>query len=188
MPATNGNLVPISAIQIVRPSLPPKRESMMPAPPTILDSSAPAVLTAVNKIGLPWMREDTGSPGPGDSNTIGNSNGRTNGDGPVDGPGGVGDSSSNYRPGTALPVCVYCPEPQYSEEAREAKLQGRVTLRVLVGADGRTARIQIVQGVGLGLDDRAVESVRSWRFNPAHDGTRRAVATWVTIEVVFRLI
>lgn len=188
LPATNGSLVPVSSLQIVRPSLPPKHESLLPTPPTILDSSAPAVLAPVGKIGLPWMREDTDSPGPGNSNTIGNSNGNTMGDGPVDGPGGAGDSSSNYRPGTTLPVCVYCPEPQYTDEAREAKLQGKVTLRVLVGADGRSARIQIVQGLGLGLDERAAQSIRSWRFNPAHDAARRALATWVTIEVVFRLI
>lgn len=160
----------------------------MPVPPTILDSSAPGVLTAVSKIGLPWMREDTDSPGPGDSTTIGNSNGKTMGDGPADGPGGVGASLSKYGPGATFPVCVYCPEPQYTDEARQAKLQGKVTLWVLVGADGRTARIQIVQGVGLGLDERAAQSVRSWRFNPAHDAARRAVAAWVTIEVVFRLI
>lgn len=188
LPATNGNLVPVSSIQIVRPSLPPKRESVMPVPPTILDSTAPPVLAPVNKIGLPWMREDTNSPGPGDSHTIGNSNGRTMGDGPSNGPGGTGSSSLGYRPGVTLPVCMYCPEPQYTEEAREAKVQGKVTLRVLVGADGRPAQVKIIQGVGMGLDDRAVQSVQTWKFVPAYDAARRAVATWVTIEVMFRLI
>lgn len=188
IPATTGNLVPVSSLQIVRPSLPPKRESIAPVPPTILDPSAPSRLTPVDKIGLPWMREDTNSPGQGNSNTIGNNDGNTMGDGPVDGPGGRGTSLSTYRRGTTLPSCAYCPEPQYADEAREAKLQGRVTLRVLVGADGRASQIQILQGIGLGLDDRAVQSVRAWRFVPAHDAARRAVPVWVTIEVVFRLI
>ena len=188
IPTTTGNLLPVSSIQIVRPSLPPKRESLVPVPPTILDSSAPAVLTSVNKIGLPWMRDDTNSTGPGNSNTIGNSNGRTMGDGPVDGPGGAGNSSSVYQPGVTQPTCVYCPDPQYTDEAREAKLQGRVTLRVLVGADGRASQIQIVQGIGMGLDDRAVQSVRSWKFAPARDGARRAVPQWITIEIIYRLI
>lgn len=188
IPATTGSLLPASSIQIVRPSLPPKRETTVPVPPTILDSAAPAVLTSVNKIGLPWMRDDTNSPGPGDSHTIGNSNGRTMGDGPVDGPGGTGDSSSAYRPGVTLPTCVYCPDPQYTDEAREAKLQGRVTLRVLVGADGRASQIQLVQGIGMGLDDRSVQSVRSWKFTPARDGARRAVPQWINIEIIFRLI
>lgn len=188
IPATSGDLLHVSSIQIVRPSLPPKRESIVPVPPTILDSAAPAVLISVNKIGLPWMRDDTNSPGPGDSNTIGNSKGKTMGDGPLDGPGGAGDSSSPYQPGVTLPTCVYCPEPQYTDEAREAKVQGRVTLRVLVGTDGRASQIQLTQGIGMGLDDRAVQSVRSWKFTPAHDATRRAVPSWITIEVIYRLI
>jgi TonB family protein len=106
----------------------------------------------------------------------------------MDGPGGVGISSSVYRPGITSPTCVYCPDPQYTDEARQAKMQGRVTLRVLVSAEGRAAQIQILQGIGLGLDDRAVQTVRSWKFVPAHDAARRAVPAWVTIEVVFRLI
>ena len=188
IPATTGNLVPVSAIQIVRPSLPPKRESMVPVPPTILDPTAPPVLSSVNKIGLPWMHDDTNSPGPGDANTIGNSKGRTMGDSSIDGPGGAGESSSVYRPGVTLPTCVYCPAPQYTDEAREAKVQGRVTLRVLVSADGRASQIQVAQGIGAGLDERAVQSVRSWKFAPAHDGARRAVPAWIAIEVIFRLI
>ena len=188
IPATSGSLVPVSSIQILRPSLPPQHESIVPMPPTILDPAAPPVLTPVNKIGLPWMSEETNSPGPGDSNTVGNSNGKTMGDGPVDGPGGLGSSLSSYRPGTTLPICVYCPNPQYSDEARQAKVQGKVTLRVLVGADGRPSQARIIQGIGLGLDDRAAQSVRTWKFVPAHDAARRAVATWITIEVVFRLI
>ena len=188
IPTTAGSLLAVSSIQIVRPSLPPKRETTVPVPPTILDPAAPAVLTSVNKIGLPWMRDDSNSPGPGDSDTIGNSKGKTMGDGPVDGPGGAGDSSSVYQPGVTLPTCVYCPDPQYTDEAREAKLQGRVSLRVLVGVDGRASQIQIVQAIGMGLDDRAVESVRSWKFAPARDGGRRAVPSWITIEIIYRLI
>lgn len=188
IPATTGDLLHVSSIQIVRPSLPPKREAVVPVPPTILDPAAPPVLTSVNKIGLPWMRDDTNSPGPGDSNTIGNSNGRTMGDSKVDGPGGTGESSSAYQPGVTLPTCVYCPDPQYTDEAREAKLQGRVTLRVLVGTDGRASQIQLTQAIGMGLDERAVQSVRSWKFTPARDGARRSVPSWITIEIIFRLI
>jgi protein TonB len=85
------------------------------------------------------------------------------------------------------PKCAYCPDPQYSDEAREAKLQGAVTLLVLVGADGRASQIRIVRGIGLGLDDRAVQAIRSWKFVPALDASRRAVRAWVTVEAVFRL-
>jgi protein TonB len=92
-----------------------------------------------------------------------------------------------YQPGTTQASCAYCPDPQYTDEAREAKLQGTVTLQVLVGADGRAAQIRLVRGIGLGLDDRAVQSVRGWKFIPARDASRRPIPSWVTIEAIFRL-
>ncbi len=109
------------------------------------------------------------------------------GDGLRDGPGGRGESSTTYREGVTLPRCVYCPDPQYTDEAREAKLQGKVTLQVLVGADGRAAQIRIVQGIGLGLDERAAQAIRGWKFVPAQDAGRRPVPAWVTVEAIFRL-
>jgi protein TonB len=187
IPATAGNLLPVSSIRLVRPSLPPKQEVHVPVPPTIFDPAAAAILTPVDKIGLPWMKDETNSPGPGDSNTIGNGTGHTMGDGLHDGPGGRGESLSRYRVGVTLPKCAYCPDPQYTDEAREAKLQGTVTLQVLVTADGRASQIRIVKAIGLGLDERAVETIRGWKFVPAHDGARHAVPAWVTVEAIFRL-
>jgi protein TonB len=84
-------------------------------------------------------------------------------------------------------TCLCCPEPGYTEEARKAKLQGKVLLQVLVGADGTAKRVKIVQGLGMGLDERAEEAVRAWRFSPGRDGAKRAVAAWVTIETRFQL-
>jgi periplasmic protein TonB len=187
IPTTAGNLVPLSSIQLVRPSLPPKQDVNMPVAPTIFDPAAAPILTPINKIGLPWMNDDTNSPGPGDSNTIGSGPGHTMGDGLRDGPGRQGESQSRYHAGFTLPSCAYCPDPQYTDEAREAKLQGKVTLQVLVGADGRASQIRIVQGIGLGLDERAEQAIRGWKFVPAHDAARRAVPAWVTVEAVFRL-
>jgi protein TonB len=186
IPATRGNLAPLSSIQIVRPSLPPKQESQLPIPPTILDPKAPPMLSPTDHIGLPWMKEFTESPGPGKGGTIGNGVGETMGDS-TNGPGGRGEAALPYHPGTTLPSCAYCPDPQYTDEAREAKLQGKVTLQVLVGADGRASRIRIVQGIGMGLDERAEQAIRGWKFVPAHDAVRRAVPAWVTVEAVFRL-
>jgi periplasmic protein TonB len=66
-------------------------------------------------------------------------------------------------------------------------MQGKVTLRVLVGADGRATQIRIVQGIGMGLDERAEQAIRGWKFVPARDAAHRAVPAWVTVEAVFRL-
>jgi protein TonB len=186
IPATAGDPVPISSIQIVRPSLPPQQEAHFPVPPTILDPSAAPLLTPVDKIGLPWMKNDTGSPGPGDSDTIGTRNGKTTGDGPTEGPAGE-SNGRKYSAGMTLPTCLYCPTPGYTDEARESKLQGMVTLAVLVGPDGRATDVRVVRGLGMGLDERARDAVRVWRFTPGRDAPRHPVATWITIEVIFRL-
>ena len=187
LPPTQGNLPARSSIQFLKPTLPHNQNPELPVPPTILDAFAPRVLRPVIGIGIPWMQERNNSSGPSNGNTIGSGPNDSIGTTPGD-QTGIGGPPGNYRPGGTLPTCVYCPDPQYTDEAREAKLQGRVTLRVLVGADGRASQIQIVQGIGMGLDDRAVQSVRSWKFTPAHDGGRRVVPTWVTIEIIFRLI
>jgi len=184
---TQGNLPARSSLQFLKPTLPHHQNPELPVPPTILDASAPRVLPPVINIGIPWMPERNNSSGPSNGNTIGT--------GPNDSIGttpgqeaGIGGPPGAYQAGVTLPTCVYCPDPQYTDEAREAKLQGKVTLRVLVGPDGRASQIQVVQGIGMGLDDRAVQSVRAWKFRPAHDGARRGVPAWVTIEIIFRLI
>lgn len=87
----------------------------------------------------------------------------------------------------SLPICSYCPNPDFSEEAREAKLQGAVTVQVLIGADGSPKRIRILKGLGMGLDEQTVAAVRGWRFIPARDAQHRPISVWVTIETVFRL-
>lgn len=187
LPPTQGNLPARSSIQFLKPTLPHSPNPELPVPPTILDASAPRVLPPVINIGIPWMQERNNSSGPSNGNTIGTGPNDSIGTTPGD-QTGIGGLPGPYRPGVTMPACVYCPDPQYTDEAREAKVQGRVTLRVLVGADGRASQIQIVQGIGMGLDDRSVQSVRSWKFAPAHDGARHAVPAWVTIEVIFRLI
>jgi protein TonB len=186
LPPTQGNLPPRSSIQLLKPTLPQNQNPELPIPPTILDPTAPRELKSVDNIGLPWM--------PDRNNLSGRGNGNTIGDGPDDSIGsspgedaGTGESRGPYQAGVTLPKCAYCPEPQYTDEAREAKLQGAVTLQVLVGADGRAAQIRIVKEIGLGLDDRAVQVIRTWKFVPAHDAARRAIPAWVTVEAVFRL-
>lgn len=187
-PTKHGLLAPGSSI----PLLPPRRvvnpSPEVPVISSVLDPNASQFPVPVSNLGLPWMKDNSDSAGPGKDHGFGS--GKKGGMGDDDGPGaGQGDSyKDGYANVATLPTCVYCPDPQYTEEAREAKVQGHVALRVLVSADGRASQIQIVQGIGMGLDDRAVQSVRSWKFAPARDGARRTVPSWITIEIIFRLI
>jgi len=77
-------------------------------------------------------------------------------------------------------------EPSYTEVARKLRVQDVVALQVAVAADGTPRSFKVVKSVGYGLDEKAIEALRQWRFNPGmRDG--KAVAVLATIEVNFRL-
>ncbi len=90
--------------------------------------------------------------------------------------------------GVGFPVCIHCPIPEYSRRARERKYEGRVVLQVIVTPEGRATNITLVKGPGLGLDEKAIEAVRNWRFKPAPGPDGRPVPVQVLIEVTFRLL
>ena len=184
IPATHGFLPAHSSVQLMSPRVPDNLNHPLPVEVTILDANAPPVVLSNNNVGLPWMANDTNSGGQGHQGIGG---GKEGGAGDSDGGGdGWGDGGVSRR-GISTPVCEICPYPVYTDEARHVKVQGTVTLRVLVGADGKAAQIRVVRGVGYGLDDRATETVRGWKFKAAHDAAGRNVPSWVIIEAVFRL-
>jgi len=77
-------------------------------------------------------------------------------------------------------------EPDYSEEAREANLSGTIKLAIVVRTDGRAHNIEIVEGLGMGLDEKAREAIEQWEFEP---GTKNGAAVDVAarVEMNFRL-
>jgi len=184
IPATHGFLPAHSSMQLMSPRVPDNLNHQLPVEVTILDANAPPVVLSNNNVGLPWMANETNSGGPGHK---GIGAGDDGGAGDLDGRGdGWSDGGPSGR-GISTPVCVVCPYPVYTDEARHVKVQGTVTLRVLVGMDGKAAQIRVVRGVGYGLDERAIETVRGWKFKAAHDAAGRNVPAWVVIETVFRL-
>jgi len=82
---------------------------------------------------------------------------------------------------------LYKVEPEFSEEARKVKYQGTVLLTIEVGEDGQPHRLRILRGLGLGLDEKAIEAVSRWKFKPAQRNGRPVRAA-ATIEVNFRLL
>jgi TonB family protein len=105
------------------------------------------------------------------------------------GPGSGGNFGGGvYRVGggVSAPRVIYQPDPEYTEEARKAKYQGVVVLWLIVGQDGRTKDIRVSRSLGMGLDQKAVEAVKQWKFEPAKkDGV--PVAVQLNVEVNFRL-
>jgi TonB family protein len=88
--------------------------------------------------------------------------------------------------GVSAPKALFTPDPEYSEEARKAKYQGTVVLWLIVGPDGRPKQVKVARTLGMGLDQKAVEAVQNWRFEPAKlNGS--PVAVQINVEVNFRL-
>jgi TonB family protein len=90
--------------------------------------------------------------------------------------------------GTTVPSCIHCPPPDYTDKARAAKYQGTVVLELVVNADGRAEHIEVVQGPGLGLDAKAIDAVKKWKFNPALGPDAKPVIVKLQIEIAFRLM
>lgn len=111
------------------------------------------------------------------------------GSGPGVGPGsggGIGGGVFRVGGGVSAPRALATPDPEYSEEARKAKYQGVVVLWLIVDQGGKPRDIRVARSLGMGLDQKAVEAVKNWRFEPAmKDG--RPVAVQINVEVNFRL-
>ena len=144
-------------------------------------------------LGNPTAPMPSGPPSNGTGSGGGIGSGSGGGIGVGSGPGvgegrggGIGGGVFRIGGGVTGPKAIYQPEPEYSEEARKAKYQGTVVLSIVVGADGVPRDIKVARSLGLGLDEKAIETVKTWKFEPGtKDG--KPVATYATIEVAFHL-
>jgi TonB family protein len=97
-----------------------------------------------------------------------------------------GSNSRDYG-GATPPKLIYAPDPEFTDWARKASYQGVAVLKVVVGTDGRVHSIQITRPLGMGLDEKAVDAIKLWRFEPAHKRDGTPVDVYAAIEVNFRL-
>jgi TonB family protein len=178
-----------------RPLLPPmvSKENTNPiltVEPALL-SYADVPKLDIGRIGSPTGVDGPPSNGPGKCCGIGNGDGDGVGDnkgfgvGKGDQPGVA--ATTGFQGLTTLPVALYHPDPEYSEEARKAKVQGMVQLMIMVDAKGLPTNIKVQRSLGLGLDEKAVETVGKWKFKPATKNGKPVPAP-ALIEVSFRLL
>lgn len=89
--------------------------------------------------------------------------------------------------GITPPKLISNVEPEYSEEARRAKVEGTVVLYAEIRPDGRVRNLRVTRSLDAGLDQKAMEAIEKWTFQPGRkDGKPVVVAA--TIEVNFRLL
>jgi len=135
------------------------------------------------------VETESHGPGVGGGSGTGKGTGLGEGDGSGVGAGsGGGTGGGPYRPGSGIeaPRLLHEVKADYTEDARQRGLAGEVLLEIVVRRDGSVGDVRILQGLGGGLNERAVQAVRQWRFTPARRlGTPVDVIVEVAVE--FRL-
>jgi periplasmic protein TonB len=125
-----------------------------------------------------------GGMGSGSGGGLGSGSG--NGYGPGTG-GNAGGGYYHVGGGISAPVPLNSVEAEFSDEARRAKYQGVCLIQMIVDAQGNPQNPRVIRPLGMGLDEKALEAVRKYRFKPAMKDGKTPVPVMITVEVNFRL-
>lgn len=181
VPTPRVHLMPPEIARIERPTL--------PVPPTI-HANLPQNM-ALPKIGMPKSPQvavdSQGSGSNGFGIGMGGGMGAGQGDGAGAGAnGGYGGGVMNVGGGVSAPEVIHSVDPAFTPQARAANLQGTVSIQLIVDPQGNPQNVHVVRRLGMGLDQKAIEAVRQYRFRPAmYQG--HAVAVQMIIDVAFHL-
>jgi len=142
------------------------------------------VLTSHNNVVL---SNGQGSNGIGTGKGGGDGSGNGNGFGPGSG-GNVGGGLYRVGNGVSEPKLTYSVEAEFSDEARRAKYEGTVVISLIVDAQGNPQNVHVSRSLGMGLDEKAIEAVRQYKFKPAIEAkSGKSVPVPISVEVRFRL-
>jgi len=194
LPASRGKLPKFDWTQLTPPKVKTPPNPMYAMRPTVLGPPELKLPSPnMNNWGDPLSKVINDSSGPGSGGGIGSGSGGGVGSGsgagvgPGQGWGTGGGLPSAGTGGYGEPTCLYCPQAQFSDEAVKAKYQGTVLLAAIITADGRATEIHVVKSLGMGLDEKAMEAVRTWRFKAALGPDGRPAMVRAYIEVAFHL-
>ena len=191
--ASKGKLPKFAMQQITPPVVVVRNENpKLPVEPTIV--IPPQVQLASNNmpnLGDPLSHATLPSNGTGSGSGIGSGSGGGigSGHGPGFGPGeggGTGGGIFHVGGGVSPPRVIYQVDPEFSEEARKAKYQGTCTLMLIVDKAGHPSNIRVASSLGMGLDEKAIEAVKNWRFEPSMKNGQ-PVNVEIAVEVEFHL-
>jgi periplasmic protein TonB len=186
-PATKGKLPKFSWTQFAAPMAKPVERPQIAMTPTVVGNP---------DIKMPEIRAPNwGDPLGKQSNDLSMGNGHGSGVGNGNGAGvgpGYGYNTGGGYPnagsgGYGEPACYYMPKAEFTDEAVKVKVQGSVEMTAIVTADGRVTDPHVSKGLGFGLDEKAMEAVRTWRCTPARGPDGKPAAVRVIIEQTFSL-
>ena len=191
--ATHGKLPKFSMQQLTPPVVVVRNEhpKLAVEPTVVIPPTLQIASNHMPNLGDPTSHAVLPSNGTGSGGGIGSGSGGGvgSGSGPGFGPGeggGYGGGIFHVGGGVSPPRVIYQVDPEFSEEARKAKYQGTCTLMLVVDTAGRPSRIRVASSLGMGLDEKAIEAVKQWRFEPSmKDG--HPVNVEIAVEVEFHL-
>lgn len=192
--AQKGNIPKPAMEQITPPAIVVRNDHpKLAVQPTVVIPPQVKLAMNVPNLGNPTAAMPSGPPSNGTGSGGGIGSGSGGGIGVGSGPGvgeghggGIGGGVFRVGGGVSAPKVIFQPDPEYSEEARKAKYQGVCVLSLIVGPDGKPRDIHVSRSLGLGLDEKAIEAVNQWKFEPAmKDG--KPVAVQIAVEVSFHL-
>jgi TonB family protein len=196
IPAPKGRLPKLAMQQITPPSIVLRNEhpKLAVAPSVVIPPQVRLAQNNMPNFGVPNAAPLPSAPpsnGTGSGGGIGSGSGGGVGVGHGAGVGagsggGIGGGVFKVGGGISAPQPVSTPDPEYTEQARQAKTQGTCILWMIVDDQGRPRDIRVVRGLGFGLDAKAIDAVRQWKFQPAmKDG--HPVNVQISVEVGFKL-
>jgi protein TonB len=182
-PVSKGSPPKFADQQIVPPKAPPLADPKIKIQPTIEVQKDVKMASNLPNFGMP------NSPIVGTSMGNGSGTGLGSGNGSGLGPGSGGNTGGGPRRiggGVSAPQVIYQVEPEFSEEARKAKVAGNVLVNLWVDTNGNPSHVRVIRGVGMGLDEKAIEAVRQYKFRPAMENGK-PVLVELNIEVNFQI-
>jgi TonB family protein len=196
LPAPKGRLPKFAMQQITPPSIVLRNEhpKLAVAPTVVIPPQVRVAENNMPNLGVQSAAIIPSAPpsnGAGSGGGIGSGSGGGVGVGHGAGAGsgsggGIGGGVFKVGGGISAPEPVSTPDPEYTEQARMAKTQGTCILWLIVDDQGHPRDIRVVRGLGMGLDAKAIEAVKQWKFQPAmKDG--RPVNVQISVEVGFKL-
>jgi periplasmic protein TonB len=190
--ASKGHLPKFADRQLAPPQLVRDENPKIPVEATVVMPPIKLPDADLPNVGMPQSPQVAlASQGPGSNSGfgIGSHGGMGPGDGNGIGPGqdgGYGGGVMHAGAGVSAPVILYSVEPEFSDEARRAKFQGICLVALVVDEHGNPTQIHVARPVGMGLDERAVEAVKQYKFKPAsYHG--HPVAVEMVVVVNFRI-
>jgi periplasmic protein TonB len=190
--ASRGRLPKLDTAQITPPQVVRNDMPKLAVEPTLV---VPQIKLSDDKLpdaGMPHSPQVAlASQGPGSGSGFGS--GKNGGIGPGNGSGygpgtnvGFGGGVFRVGKGVSEPKLIYSVDPEFSDEARRAKYQGVCIVSVIVDAQGNPQNVHVSRSLGMGLDEKAVEAVKQYKFKPAYF-QGRPVAVEIDVVVNFRI-